>query len=351
MKKTEKDIVDFLMSNKDFRDWVLYPSDDRSFYWEKWMGSNRDKKAAVSKARNAILKLKFKEDRLDENELGQILENVILHKKSARHPRTVPVRQLNLNWWVKIAASFLLIAFSIYAFRYLVKNNPTNFADQQFIEIKKAFNPEGRKSRIALPDGSMVNLNAESTLLFPAEFNDSLRIVELKGEAFFDVVENKNKPFIVKTNDIETRVLGTTFNVRAFEDEKEINVALVSGKVRVTAPGKTTTQNKNHILLPGEKLTYNKSEASYVKSPFDITEETGWKDEILVFKNTDFKDFITLLERWYGVEINVTNAPEKKWSVNGRFKNESLEEVLIGVQFTYEIEYEIENKIVTLNCR
>lgn len=338
------------MANKDFRDWVINNSEDRTLYWKKWIGADNDKKIAVNKARNAILKLKFKEEFLEEDELEELLGDIILNKHSQRYPKERPGKEINFNWWIKVAATVVIFLFTSYGLRYLLKINYLNPPAQQLIEMKKAYNPEGRKSRITLPDGSLVNLNAGSSLQFPAEFNDSMRVVELTGEAFFDVAENAEKPFIVKTHNIQTEVLGTTFNIRAFDDDREINVALVTGKVKVT--GKDEKVNKmDHILFPGEKLIYNKREESYSKTQFDLTEETGWKDEILVFNNTDFPKFITLLERWYGVKINVEKAPEKRWSVNGHFKNESLEEVLIGVQFTYDIDYKIENKSVTLKCK
>jgi len=338
------------MANKDFRDWVFTPMKDRNLYWEKWMDAHPEHKEAVNEARNSLLKLKFKEYHLEESELEEILRNIISNRVSDRNQNAFTVKN-SVTWWLKIAASILAIAFSIYTIRYFTNSVRENSLEQRVVQIKKAFNPEGRKSRIKLPDGTIVNLNAGSSLLFPAEFSDTLRIVELQGEAFFDVVRDESRPFIVKTNNLETEVLGTTFNVRAFDEEAEINVALVSGKVKVRDSRKLSNDKVDHYLLPGEKLVYNKSESSYVKSDFDLTEEIGWKDEILVFNNTDFQKFVKLLERWYGVHITVLNPPEKKWSVNGHFKNESLEEVLIGVQFTYDIEYKIDNKSVILNCK
>ncbi len=348
MKETEKDIFRSLMANKDFKDWVRDPSSERNRYWEKWIEAHPEHKEAVNKARNSISKLTFKEEFLEESELDGILDNVISNKRSYRASEFVRPLSTKFNWWMAIAASIAILSVISYLFFNIMKND-LNSSSEAVVQLKKVFNPEGRRSKISLPDGSIVHLNAESTLIFPEVFNDSLRTVELYGEAYFEVEENKQKPFIVRSEMIETEVLGTSFNVRAFDQEDEINVALVTGKVRVK--NENRKGDKSQVLVPGEKLTYVKSNSTYQKSQFDLIEETGWKNNILVFKNTDFKTFVIMIERWYGVEIKVEKAPDKKWSVNGHFENESLEEVLMGVKFTHEIDYDIYKNVVKLNCK
>jgi transmembrane sensor len=195
-----------------------------------------------------------------------------------------------------------------------------------------------------------VYLNASSTLAYPEVFSESERTVNLTGEAFFEVVKNPAKPFVVKTNNIRTVVLGTSFNVRSFDADGTINVSLVTGKVRVVGEH-PSANSQERLLLPGQQLTYHKADSSFEKSNFKVLDVTGWKDGVLVFDNTDFDGFVEKLEQWYGVNIVVTGKPAVQWHVNGHFDNETLEEVLVGIQFVYDIEYNINGNRVTLKCK
>lgn len=343
IKDSEEDVVLMLLSNKDFKDWILKPSGDRSLYWTNWMKSNPDKIQAVNKAREIIRQLKFKEDFLSDQEMELILGNIISQETSERAGRIIHFKRQGYMQWTKIAASFLLVLSFVYAYHYFSPASDSNIA------LKKITNLKGQRTRIKLPDESIVYLNASSTLTFPEVFSDAERTVELTGEAFFEIIKDPAKPFIVKANNIKTVVLGTSFNVRSFEADSAVEVSLVAGKVRVvrehTVPG-----NQELLLLPGEQLTYHKADSSFEKSNFKVLDATGWKDGVLVFNNTDFAGFIEKLEQWYGVEIEVTGQPSEKWHVNGHFDNESLKEVLVGIQFVYDIDYTIHGNRVTLKC-
>src|SRR5690606_26987973 len=130
-------------------------------------------------------------------------------------------------------------------------------------------NPKGKKSKITLPDGSQVDLNYESSLRFPNVFEGGVRKVELIGEAFFDVKHNDSLPFIVVTGEIETVVLGTTFNIRSKADDLETDVSLVTGKVQVNYSG-NAEETTRFELFPGEQLSVHKQTKMVEKRPFDI---------------------------------------------------------------------------------
>jgi transmembrane sensor len=341
-KDPEEDII-LLLSNKDFKDWVSDPSGDRDVYWTNWMKSNPDKIQAVNKAREIIGQLKFKEDFLSDQEVELMLGNIIAQDVSGSAGRIIDLKRQGYRRWAKIAASFLLVLSFVYAYHYFLSaSDPT-------VAFKKITNPKGQRTRIKLPDESIVYLNASSTLTFPEVFSGPERTVELTGEAFFEIIKDPTKPFVVRTGNIKTVVLGTSFNVRSFEADSSIDVSLVAGKVRVVR-GHTAAGNHEHALLPGEQLTYHKGDGSFEKSNFKVLDATGWKDGVLVFNNTDFAGFIEKLEQWYGVEIDVVGQPSEKWHVNGHFDNESLKEVLVGIQFVYDIDYTINGNRVTLKC-
>ena len=209
--------------------------------------------------------------------------------------------------------------------------------------IEKA-NPKGQKSKIFLPDGSIVWLNAESKLLFPERF-DSVRVVKLVGEAYFEVTPNQQKPFLVDAAGLTTTVLGTAFNIKAFPDETEVQVALTHGKVEVSME----EQSENHILSPGNSLTYHQNTNKIDQSPFSSAEVIGWKDGILVFENTGHTEIFKRLSRWYGVSFFFeNNLPDQEWNYNGHFENEYLENVLTSIGAIKHFDFEIDNKKVNI---
>ena len=340
----EEDIVSSLLSNKDFKDWILDPSGDRDWYWTNWMKSNPDKLQAVNKAREIVQQLRFKEDFLSAQEVDILLGNIISQQLSDEGDRLTEFKHQRYTLWLKIAASFLIALSFIYAYRYW----PSSTAPQ--VAFKTAETLRGQRTRIKLPDSSVVYLNASSSLTYPEAFPDSVRSVTLTGEAFFEVAHNPARPFVVQTNRIRTVVLGTSFNLRSFDTDSAISVSLVSGKVRVVGKQAAGTSREN-VLLPGERLVYNKKDSSYEKDHFKVLDVTGWKDGVLVFDNTDFNGFIQKMEQWYGVDIIVNGQPSTPWRVNGHFDNESLTEVLVGIQFIYDIHYRIDGNRVTLKCK
>lgn len=243
----------------------------------------------------------------------------------------------------KVAASLLLFATTLY---YI--NTAIHVSKSPDIAIKTIYkhNFNGQKSKIYLPDGSEVWLNADSKISFPEKFSQDKREVELIGEAFFNVTENPVQPFIVYTGKVSTTVLGTSFNVTAFENEPTIYVALKSGKVKVEV--KTEAGNEAMFLEPGEAIKYNKHNAKALKEEFDQGLLLGWKDGIIVFKDAEFDEIVNTLSRWYGVQFDIKNRNHDAWSYTGSFDNAVLDNVLQSISFTKEFSYEIKQKNVTI---
>jgi len=339
----EEDMILSLLSNKDFKDWILDPSGDRDFYWTNWIKSNPDKIQAVNKAREIVQQLRFKEDFLSEHEVQALLGNIISQRLSDEGGKITEFKHQRYTLWLKVAASFLLVLSFAYAYRYWPNPTPQ-------VAFKTVENIKGQRTRIKLPDSSVVYLNASSTITYPEVFSDTARAVALTGEAFFEVTHDPSKPFVVQTRGVSTVVLGTSFNVRSFDTDGDISVSLVSGKVRVMGKQASGTSREN-VLLPGERLVYHKADSSSEKDHFKVLDVTGWKDGVLVFDNTDFDGFVEKMEQWYGVEIAVAGKPSAAWKVNGHFDNESLTEVLVGIQFIYDIRYRIDGNRVTLKCK
>jgi ferric-dicitrate binding protein FerR (iron transport regulator) len=227
----------------------------------------------------------------------------------------------------------------------------------------------GTKSKLILPDGTQVWLNSESKLSYNTNFNDSIREVNLEGEAFFDVVKDKHRPFVVKTSAISIRVLGTAFNVKSYQQDSTIEATLVRGLIEV--------QNNNEpsaskiILKPNEKLVYNKTDSKPISSsglnhatsgvppqlisisslPKNIADsvrkETSWVYGKLVFDGDNFVTLAEKMERWYNVKIKIQNEALAKHRFVGVFENENVEDALKALKLITKFNYRIEeNEII-----
>ncbi|MEM1138211.1 MAG: FecR domain-containing protein, partial [Bacteroidota bacterium] len=207
--------------------------------------------------------------------------------KSHSHEKekTLPNRASYFGgYMLKVAASLLFIIAAWWSFTYYVqldKNTTSEILSSKTIE---KYNPAGRKSTIKLPDGSIIKLNSESSIKFPERFTTNTREIELKGEAFLEITKDPSKPFIVKTGNIRTKVLGTSFNIKAIPDTETVKIALVEGAVQVT----DYQSNMDIFLKPGEMVTAKPE--NFQKSHFDYNTEIGWKDGLLVFKDASPKE-------------------------------------------------------------
>lgn len=342
MKKNSKKVID-LLSDPDFRQWVANPSRPQDIYWQKWITSHPEHQEAVYRAKEVILRMKFKEDKLSHIEREEILDNIIASSFLTNRKRTLVIGYP----WLKIAAAIaLLIVIGLLAFF-----KETTFADSEIAEIEQQAkeitkqNGKGIKSQIVLPDGTKVFLNSESQLIYPAHFDNHKRQVQLTGEAFFEVAHDSLRPFSVMAKNTLTTALGTSFNVQAFASDNNINVALVTGSVKVASQNK---QLGNLKLNPGEKIMLDLRRDKAFVTKFNLQTEIGWKDGLLVFNNSGFPDFIQKIERWFGVEVEIEGKPKTQWNIDGQFDNESLEEILNSIKYTHEVKYEINDKKVKI---
>jgi transmembrane sensor len=165
--------------------------------------------------------------------------------------------------------------------------------------------PRGRQFQLALPDGSHVWLNAASSIKFPTAFAESNREVSISGEAYFEVKKDAAKPFRVLANGTQIEVLGTHFNVNAYEDEDAVKTTLVEGKVRIGNAHKESAATgtlQPVILMPGQQAQVKESKIDVVKNA-DITATLAWKNGLIVFSSADIKEVLRQVSRWYDVDI------------------------------------------------
>ena len=206
-------------------------------------------------------------------------------------------------------------------------------------------NINGAHKNVTLPDGTSVTLNSNSSISYPEKFNDSVRYVNLSGEAYFDVQHNPNKPFIVDVNGIDIRVLGTSFNVKAYDEDQKVETTLVSGKVEIWDDSK----EKNLTLSPSERATFNKKKQKLRKEKVNSDDIIAWKEGKLIFKQVPLKHVIKDLERKYGVDITVKSRDLNNYKYTGTFNNLTLDETLDILEISLSINYTKSNKKIIIS--
>ena len=222
----------------------------------------------------------------------------------------------------------------------------------------------GSKSKIELPDGTQVWLNAGSKLIYDENYGKQYRKLQLVGEAYFDVVHNAEMPFIVKTGVMDIKVLGTAFNIRSYPDDATSEATLIRGSIEVSFPGKQvnklilkpqekiTVLNKDSLLpntiaaqpsgqatgqlksippITVSALTYNNADSSVI--------ETSWMMHKMIFRRKDFGALAKDMERWFNVSIQFEDSTLLTKKFTGTFKNENIKEVLVALQLSYPFHF------------
>lgn len=288
-----------------------------------------------------------------------LLKAVMDEVNTKKKPRTVQTRisdrepyrgqrKRRFPTFAKVALG-LIVALCV---AYFVIEEPKGIDFQDSPQITRKA-PRGYRNTITLADGSLATLNSESTIRYSKDFGVKDRVIFLEGEAFFDVVHNPDKPFIVLANNLKTTALGTSFNVNAYEEDVQA-VSLATGKVKVEIanPASAKEQKLGVILTPGEQAVWSGPETILTKRLFNLQEILSWKDNVIYFKDTDLQSMIKVLEKWYDVEITINGDTNKLTQTGtGSFKNQSLENVLNSLSFSMGFDYAMKKDqiLITLN--
>ena len=206
---------------------------------------------------------------------------------------------------------------------------------EEMVTYEEFTTPSGQRAMVKLHDGTTVWLNARSTLRYPNHFAREERKVELDGEAFFDVEHNEHKPFVVSTEKLDIKVLGTKFNVFAYEGREEFNTALLEGSVKVY---ERMNEEKALFMNPNEcvELKDNK----LVKRPMGNTDFLLWKEGIYAFDDVPFEDIIKKFELYYDIVITVNNSKLMKYKFSGKFRQrDGVESALRTLRKVYYFTY------------
>jgi transmembrane sensor len=281
--------------------------------------------------------------------------------------------------FISMAAAVLMIA-SIYWYTSITKRTTASrpFVTRQAAgEKNEVSTRNGSKSKITLPDGSKVWLNAGSVLTYNKDFGGDIREVDLSGEAFFEVVSlpltlptgregNGKVPFIIHTQHLDVRVLGTAFNVKSYPGDRQTETSLVHGKVEVLIHNRP---DEKITLHPNEKLVVMNEEASQPvnaepgvsnKEPFvslskltyttadSLLVETAWVQNKLVFDNESFLEVAEKMERWYNIKIQFRDTKKQTLRFTGVFENETIQQALDYMSITAPFHYSMQGNTITI---
>jgi len=375
MNYREYDAEDLLLETS-FLNYCLGTNDLDVLFWENWLLENPDKAGVAKQAQEMFLLLngqhtaaqfrehqsKFREAFSQHRGEEQSGDGHLFYTRGEQAGRRSRSRRIG-RYVVGMAASLLLLV----AVRQLVLHRDD--ADKTIQEQHKHtyVSMPGERKSFQLPDGSTVLLNGGSTLSITGAFNQVNREVSLEGEAYFDVAQNAGKPFVIQAGGMCVKVLGTTFNVKAYPQDKTLETVLIRGSVEVTLKD---LPRSNVILKPQQKIVIEKpgqKEGGIQDSAIHISHqgmangkvavknvqlladdstvmETSWTMNRLVFDNETLAAVATKIERWYGVKVQIDPAIADTYTFTGIFENESIQQMLKALQLSLPFHYKLEDK-------
>jgi transmembrane sensor len=243
-------------------------------------------------------------------------------------------------WKRGLVAAAVVVSLVFIGSWYFTEKN----AGSSTASLLEKHNARGTKSTIVLPDGSKIWLNADSKINYPASFAGHLREVYLTGEAFFDVARDPKKPFVIHLSKGTVKVLGTSFNIRAYENEKVIETSVATGRVAFIPDRLTAQQQPDTIYItPNNKVRYSLNDNQVKVEPTAAAEDKAWTEGKLIFKAITLEEIAIELERNFGKKVVFIDEEPKHYRLTGAFENNSLEEILFYLSKTKNFNYTITN--------
>lgn len=311
----ENPTLEKLICDESFLNYCFQANREDTVYWQQWIIQNPQYRPLVEEAGELIRLLQGSPSKTEIAQERARLQEFIRIKKA-------PVYSLSRYRWIGYsAACLLLVAMSL--FFYKQQLSPAKSTQSALVRQEV---PTGKYMNLLLGDSTSVKLGPTSVLHYPTQFNSNERRVRLNGEAYFEVAHNPDKPFVIETGDLQIKVLGTSFNVHAFENDELSTVALFTGQVEVTK-GLLSQRIK-----PGQSIVYDKAKASLTIEPFDRVKERESMAGILHFERASYAEVARQLSRKYGITYPYPAAISLMYS--GTIAHEPLEHVLEKLSLT-----------------
>ena len=343
MNYTNYNVEEFIQ-DAYFRQWAFDELSSDDTFWETWIQLNPEKIKVIEEAKSLVIALKIKQvDVFSAYEINEGIQDIL----NATLPKNTHSSFLRTNW-LRIAASVALVFGIGWWFMEKDKSNNAYFDQITATDPKAIHTNNGRKPiTFELVDGSKITLEPHSELRDGNEFGDKKREVFLIGEAFFEVKKDSQRPFLIYTGKLVTKVIGTSFRIKAYEQDNNISVSVRTGKVTVyRQDGKL--ENKQSlsteiVLIPNQKAVFEKEENLLIKTLVDspVSLDDSPKNTILAFEETKISEVFNRLEGIYGIKIGFDKEAFSKCSVTAHFNNESLYQKLDIICEIVRAKYEV----------
>lgn len=353
--KYKQDHLTFLLGNPEFVRWVKNPDKELDIYWSNWVQGHPEAAADVLKAKAMVMAFREKKVLPSLEQKERMLHEIITSETKTNSKGVGRKRKLDHSkslWeragqWNKVAAILIavLICSGIYHVFTIAPEEAALSEIPPVPWVTKETLP-GEKLMVKLSDGSSIWLNSGSVLRFPETFDSLSRELEITGEGYFQIASDQARPMQIRAGELVTQVLGTSFTINTM-DEKQQQISLISGKVRV----KNSNYYQDIVLEPGEQLNYNPITSTYKINSFKTEDVLGWKDGILQLRNASFWEVVRILEKWYGVEIHVSGTPSRAWNLSSNFKNQDLHLVLERIAYIEEFDFTIDHKKIYIQFK
>ncbi len=249
-------------------------------------------------------------------------------------------------WWlnvIKLVAAIFLLPLLAYSGYITQRNYALKKMMEAQVVMQTISSRQGMVSQFLLADGTKVWLNSNSELTFPTSFTGDFREVKLKGEAYFEVTKNKDQPFRVNADEFKIEVLGTSFDVANYQDEKMSEVILVEGEVGLSVK-KGDITSESGILRPGQRGVYYENTGKVVKEEVNVDKYIAWRDGNLIFRDDKMEEVVKQLSRWFNVEIFINDPEIRSYIYKANFRNENLEQVLNLLKISAPIDFRITDR-------
>ncbi|MFC0184103.1 ferric-dicitrate binding protein FerR, regulates iron transport through sigma-19 [Pseudarcicella hirudinis] len=344
----------FALDNS-FRSWVFKNRREDIVFWENWIQNHPEKLSDILEAKQMVLSLKNAQEEISDNEIDEEISRLI---ETAEHHQPIYYKPAFSIWsakFMKVAAVLLLIPSLIW-FIYRWQNNReslynTSIAQINASQMTEVFNNSAQTKVVTLSDGSSVILQPGSRISYPVTFGPEKREVVLSGEAFFEVAKNPNQPFFVFANELVTKVLGTSFKIKAYENEKNVEVLVKTGKVSVFS--KNDPMVKKHqdrkeligmVLTPNQEVIFERKENRLVKtlieSPVLLSLPAIYRQSF-EFKHTPVAEVFSILEKSYGIKIVFDEEIMASCELTASLGDEPLFEKIKLICKVIEANYEV----------
>jgi transmembrane sensor len=322
MNSYEKYSIEELLATESFVNYLQQSDADDILFWEDFLAQHTADPGQIPAATELFFALRS---------LGKVDVKALASFEALVHEKTI-VPVFSMRFYYRVAGIAALILLVIGTWYFETRKKAEQF--QQFAATSSSLR------ELTLPDGSTVLLNRGSSVSIPTSYNETLRLVQLTGAAFFKVAKNKDKPFVVSADGVSTTAIGTAFYVHPAILSGDVSVSLLEGKVKVEKGGQTV------FLNAGERACF-RADASVQKDNFDSRQLENFSRGTVQFEKADLTEITNILETYFNLKV-VIQGKANAMSFTGTFAADSPEDLLESLSFTYGINYNINNHVLTL---